>query len=190
MEPKCDESVLSSLPFFLPLLWKQAEKYHCISFFYFVELICHFCFVIAPNVSSTSDCDLSFIQRCIIMVVPKSYWTTNIMDKSLQQQSWSFQKKVMENLGWVVGWTHGHVLSFSSSKLEPEYKKVPVIARLCWRAGMLCMRCVCRMDLWLRKKIKMDFYNCCSQNSEISSAVGDVEERRNCFFPSSLICRS
>lgn len=175
--------------FILPLLWKQAEKYHCISFFSFVQLICHFCFVITPNVSSISDCDLSFIQRCVSMVVHKSYWTTNKMDKSFQQQSWSFQKKVMETLGWVVGWKHGHFFVLLSSKLESEYEKVHMFACLCWRVAMPCMRCVCRMDSRLGKKKKMDYYNCCSQKSEILSAVGDMKERRSCFFSSSVIYR-
>ena len=58
MKPKSDESVLSSPSFILPFLWKQAEKYQCISFFSFVQLTCHFCFVIAPKVSLTSDCHL------------------------------------------------------------------------------------------------------------------------------------
>lgn len=112
MKPKHDESVLSSPSFILPLLWKQAEKYQCISFFSFMQLTCNFCFVIAPNVSLISNWDLSFIQSRISVVVPKSYWTTNIMDKSFQQWSGSLQEKVMETPGWVVGWKHGQGLSF------------------------------------------------------------------------------
>lgn len=60
-----------------------------------------------------------------------------------------------------------------------KYEKVLVGACFCWRAGTLCMRCVCRVEYSMGKKYR----NGLKRGVKISPAVGGVGKGGTHFPP-------